>query len=107
MKKFIALFLAMLMLASFAACGGKEEETTSPADETTAAAEETTEATPTEVEIAEEIVAAKQPKKVPTTSIKPVTTANKPLTIVDDNCNKSFNEPSNVVIYSVIVSIKL
>ena len=48
MKKIIALLLAMLMLLSFAACGGTNNETTAPdtTEETTeAATEETTEGT--------------------------------------------------------------
>lgn len=48
MKKIIALLLAMLMLLSFAACGGSNNETTAPdtTEETTeAATEETTEGT--------------------------------------------------------------
>lgn len=47
MKKFLAVFLAALMLFTLAACGGKEEETTAPPETT---AEETTTAAPAEGE---------------------------------------------------------
>ena len=47
MKKFLAVFLAALMLFTLAACGAKEEETTAPPETT---AEETTTAAPAEGE---------------------------------------------------------
>lgn len=47
MKKFLAVFLAALMLFTLAACGGKEEETTASPETT---AEETTTSAPAEGE---------------------------------------------------------
>lgn len=47
MKRFLAVFLAALMLFTLAACGAKEEETTAPPETT---AEETTTAAPAEGE---------------------------------------------------------
>lgn len=47
MKRFLAVFLAALMLFTLAACGAKEEETTAPPETT---AEETTTSAPAEGE---------------------------------------------------------
>ena len=47
MKRFLAVFLAALMLFTLAACGAKEEETTAPPETTT---EETTTSAPAEGE---------------------------------------------------------
>lgn len=48
MKKITALLLSLTMIASFSACGEKEEETTSTAETTTVTTKATTKATPKE-----------------------------------------------------------
>ena len=48
MKKILALLLAVIMVMSFAACGGSEEETTKATDSTTAAPTESTTDAPSE-----------------------------------------------------------